>query len=176
MERNPIGAEINPVAFVLTGAKIDCPAATSIKARLRILRTEYDSDRFEAERETLPPFFGRAFHHATLRQILYLRTQSDWKTSRIDRFISALSLGALRGDKEVVVLPQQSDATNHQYQARLLAQVLAGAKPVAGKTRCVQDFKQGDCLPLRNAAATAAWPSVSIGCAHARTSRSGTCR
>jgi hypothetical protein len=99
MDRKPIGADINPVAFVLTGAKVDCPAQASVNARLRALCQEYDPDVFDAEREAQPTFFKRAFHHTTLRQLLYLRESLDWKQSRVDRFITALALGSLHGEK-----------------------------------------------------------------------------
>ncbi len=98
MNRNAIGSDVNPVAFVLTGAKVDSPVQKSVERRLRELEQNYQSEEFEAERLTLPPFFKRAFHHATLRQILSLRRDLNWKTSRVDRFIAALALGAMHGE------------------------------------------------------------------------------
>jgi hypothetical protein len=98
MNRNAIGNDVNPVAFVLTGAKVDSPTQRSVEHRLWELEQSYRPEGSEAERLALPSFFKRAFHHTTLRQILYLRRNLNWKTSRVDRFIAALSLGALHGE------------------------------------------------------------------------------
>lgn len=98
MDRHAIGSDANPVAFVLTGAKVESPTLRSVESRLRELEQGYNSEAVEAERLLLPSFFKRAFHHTTLRQILYLRRSLNWKVSRVDRFVAALTLGALHGE------------------------------------------------------------------------------
>ena len=98
MDRNGIGNDVNPVAYVLTGAKVESPARSSVERRLRHLEQHYNVGEFEVERSTLPPFFRRAFHHTALGQILYLRRVLNWRTSRVDRFITALALGSLHGE------------------------------------------------------------------------------
>lgn len=98
MGRNTIGGDVNPVAFVLTGAKVDSPLQGSVEDRLRELELNCRPEDFEAERIVFPPFFRRAFHHETLRQMLYLRRTLNWKESKVDRFIAALALGALHGE------------------------------------------------------------------------------
>jgi hypothetical protein len=52
----------------------------------------------ERRRRSLPEFFGRAFHHETLRQLLFLRSQLNWRDGTVDRFIAALALGSLHGE------------------------------------------------------------------------------
>jgi hypothetical protein len=98
MNRNAIGNDVNPVAFVLTGAKVDSPTQKSVENRLGELERRYRVEDLKAESMELPPFFERAFHQDTLRQILYLRKSLGWKVSKVDRFIAALALGSLHGE------------------------------------------------------------------------------
>lgn len=98
MDRRTVAGDVNPVAFVLTGAKVDSPARASILRRLKVLDEEFEVDRYATPAAELPKFFRRAFHHTTLRQILHLRAALDWRKSRVDRFIAALALGSLHGE------------------------------------------------------------------------------
>ena len=100
MGRAAIGGDINPVAFVLTGAKLDSPAQASVARRLVDLESAFRPSREEIERQAMPAFFKRAFHHETLRQLLYLRRALDWKRRRVDRFVAALVLGSLHGEMD----------------------------------------------------------------------------
>ena len=100
MERNAVGADINPVAFVLTSAKVDSPTLGSVVKRLNLLRGRFSPEPYDEERSKLPPFFGRAFHPETLQQLLFLRDQLEWRRSRVDRFIAALALGSLHGEMD----------------------------------------------------------------------------
>lgn len=100
MGRTAIGADVNPVAFVLTGAKLESPAEASVVRRLTTLEDAFRPSREERERQELSAFFKRAFHHETLRQLLYLRRTLAWKDSRVDRFIAALVLGSLHGEMD----------------------------------------------------------------------------
>lgn len=98
MGRNTIASDVNPVAFVLSSAKVDSPVQKSVYRRIQELEDRFVPDEFEMERAALPTFFKRAFYHSTLRQMLFLRRNLNWKTSRVDRFITALALGALHGE------------------------------------------------------------------------------
>jgi hypothetical protein len=103
MERNAAGMDINPVAYCISGAKADLPTLGWTLRRIADLELTYaEIDYYELERErrSLPPFFGRAFHHETLRQILFLRSQLDWQHGTVDRFIAALVLGSLHGEMD----------------------------------------------------------------------------
>jgi hypothetical protein len=93
-----IAGDVNPVAFVLTGAKIDSPTLKSVRRRIVELEYGFDGREWSSERQLLPPFFRRAFHHSTLAQVLFLRDQLRWRTSKVDRFIAALALGSLHGE------------------------------------------------------------------------------
>ncbi len=98
MGREAIGSDVNPVAYVLTAAKLDTPGVYSVFRRISQLRDVFDPHSVELEYNALPPFFRRAFHHATLRQILFVREHLSWQNSRVDRFIAALALGSLHGE------------------------------------------------------------------------------
>jgi DNA methylase len=100
MGRTAIASDINPVAFVLSGAKLDSPTKKSVVRRLNQLRAEYTPSDFMDEQQDLPAFFQRAFHQATLPQILFLRGALEWRNSRVDRFLAALVLGSLHGEMD----------------------------------------------------------------------------
>lgn len=103
MERNAVASDINPVAYCISGAKSDVPDLQSVTQRLDDLKSSYaasDRIQFEDERSALPVFFGRAYYHSTLRQILFLRSFLDWGHDPTDRFISALALGSLHGEMD----------------------------------------------------------------------------
>jgi hypothetical protein len=95
--------DINPVAYCITGAKANLPTLDRTLFRLGELKEMYsdaNQRRLERRRRSLPEFFGRAFHHETLRQILFLRSQLDWQDGTVDRFIAALVLGSLHGEMD----------------------------------------------------------------------------
>jgi len=101
--RNAAGSDINPVAFCVSRAKAERPVLEDIQSRVDTLEesfVETDVERWEKARASLPPFFRRAFYPTTLRELLFLRSELDWRTDRIERFISALVLGSLHGEMD----------------------------------------------------------------------------
>ena len=103
MGREAISNDINPVAFCISGAKAHIPLLKSVIAELNGLESQYrDCSRpgLEDERQELPPFFRRAFHHTTLRQILFLRRVLNWQHDAMHRFIAAMALGSLHGEMD----------------------------------------------------------------------------
>jgi hypothetical protein len=54
----------------------------------------------EAEHGALPPFFRRAFHHTTLRELLFLRAELEWHEDVTDGFVAALVVGSLHGEMD----------------------------------------------------------------------------
>jgi len=97
MGRNALAVDINPVSYCITRAKTNAPSLASVRRRLTILERDYEPKMWENERGNLPQFFGYAYSPKTLRQILYLRSQLRWKTSDVDCFVAALTLGSLHG-------------------------------------------------------------------------------
>jgi len=106
--RQAAGSDINPVAVCVSRAKANRPSLDAVTTRLIALEQAYDvasvckttAAPIEDEREGLSPFFRRAFHHATLRELLFLRARLKWKTNEVDGFIAALTIGSLHGEMD----------------------------------------------------------------------------
>lgn len=103
--RNAVAMDINPVAYCVTGAKAWAPdLAAAVKTIDRLEEEWHQRDRVAvtAERKELPPFFGRAFHWTTLEQLLFLHGRLNWRRNKTHRFIAALVLGSLHGERDKV--------------------------------------------------------------------------
>ena len=103
MGRNAIASDINPVAYCITGAKAETPSLQCTREAIDGLEDgfrSYSRQHWREAREQLPEFFGRAFQWRTLDELLYLRTTLDWRGDRLHRFIAALVLGSLHGDRD----------------------------------------------------------------------------
>jgi hypothetical protein len=101
--RKAIGCDTNPVAVCLSKAKANPPGLEAIAARLSELESK--SRRFTARApEAQDEFFKLCFHEETLRQILFLKENLAWRTSPVDCFIAALSLGCLHGESHRTAL------------------------------------------------------------------------
>jgi hypothetical protein len=101
--REAAGSDINPVAVCVSRAKADRPPLTTVTDRLTALENGFGRRRpamLETERQALPPFFRRAFHHATLRELLFLRSRLEWREDVTDGFIAALVVGSLHGEMD----------------------------------------------------------------------------
>lgn len=103
MKRRAVALDVSPVAYCLSAAKAEVPALAEVADRLTILESrvnvmvERDVDE---ECRALPPFFHRAFHRDVLRQLVALRRLLKWRDDAVDRFIAALTLGALHGEMD----------------------------------------------------------------------------
>lgn len=102
LDRHAAAIDINPVAFCISAAKAAVPDFEYLQDRIDDLEWLFDRCRraFQVERAELPTFFGRAFHWRTLEQLLFLRRALRWRMNRTDRFIAALVLGSLHGDRD----------------------------------------------------------------------------
>jgi hypothetical protein len=95
--RRALGCDTNPVAVCLSKAKADPPALEEVLQRLAVL--EQESHRFTSKApEADDEFFTLCFHGETLRQLLFLKRELEWRTGRADCFIGALALGCLHGE------------------------------------------------------------------------------
>lgn len=96
--RDAAGSDLNTVAACISGAKCDPPERSDAEARLTELRQNfYDIDRTQFS-EDFRSFFELCFHKDTLGQILYLRSEFDWRERKDDQFLATLCLGALHGE------------------------------------------------------------------------------
>ncbi len=87
-----IGTDLNPLAYLLTSAKVDPPTLDEVLTRLE----ELESDMFFSEAEEQPEDIRMLFHERTLGQLVYLKGMLQ-KDDRRDRFILATLTGALHG-------------------------------------------------------------------------------
>jgi hypothetical protein len=94
--RPAAGTDTNPVAACVAGAKSDPPLLRSVLARLDELVAVFDEEKHS--HSGTDGFFSACFHARTLSQVLFLRSRLKWKTSKVDRFISAVMLGCLHGE------------------------------------------------------------------------------
>ncbi len=92
-----VGSDLNPLAYVLTKAKVRVPRYGWIERRLASLEAEYyESHKEYSLRE--PDWRIRMLYHPfTLRQLSFLKPRLIWKESDVDAFIAASLLGAAHG-------------------------------------------------------------------------------
>lgn len=96
--RPAAGTDVNPVAACVAGAKADPPALRNVLKRIDVLEAEFVGVHKGIDTAGLPEFFYRCFHERTLAELLFLRRAVNWKTSKVDRFIAAVTLGCLHGE------------------------------------------------------------------------------
>jgi hypothetical protein len=99
MNRNSAAVDINPVAYCVSAAKAQLPNLDSIRVRISELETGYLQSGSGLP-GTLPRFFTKAFHQQTLSQLLFLRSELQWRSNCVDRFIAALVLGSMHGEMD----------------------------------------------------------------------------
>lgn len=92
--REGIGSDANPLAYVLTGAKVDPPTLEAVKARLAHLRKHQPKSRFD---EPPPDDVAMLYTLKVLRQLCWLRGELD-VADRTDRFIMATILGLMHAN------------------------------------------------------------------------------
>jgi hypothetical protein len=93
--RRAVGSDINSVAACIAGAKADAPTLEEALRRINELEVEYDPGLSWAAPSD---FFLACYSEKTLPQILYLRDHLNWRESCVDRFIAAITLGAIHGE------------------------------------------------------------------------------
>jgi hypothetical protein len=86
------GSDANPLAWVITAAKVDPPKSYSLRRRLDEL--ERTTEQVDVSDE--PDHIRMLFHPDTLGELLWLRQRLDLN-SRVDRFLMAALLGVLHG-------------------------------------------------------------------------------
>jgi hypothetical protein len=110
MNRPSAGIDINPVAACVAGAKADPPNLIAILQHIDELERSFDrrSNKFKIPNR----FFECCFHAKTLQQILFLRQELAWHTNKVDRFVAAITLGALHGESH------RSQRCRHRLRSR----------------------------------------------------------
>lgn len=99
-----IGMDLNPLAVLLTGAKVHPPRTSCTYERIRDLRERYQEPKDLAN---VPPEIRMLFHReVTLPQLVYLREQLDRKRI-VDRYLLATLAGILHGNHRAK--PEESE-------------------------------------------------------------------
>lgn len=88
-----VGSDANPLAYVLTGAKVDPPPFERAKARLADLRRHQP----KKSRDAAPDDVAMLYTPKVLRQLCWLRTELDI-SERTDRFLMATILGLMHAN------------------------------------------------------------------------------
>lgn len=88
-----VGSDANPLAYVLTGAKVDPPVLASVEARLESLRCRQPSRRTTRVRDDIKMLYSAK----VLRQLCWLRQELDVE-NQTDRFIMATVLGMMHAN------------------------------------------------------------------------------
>ncbi len=100
MGRQAMAGDINPVAYCVTAAKTQAPVFGTIQRRVRELSKNYEPTRWAPRARCQPGFFKAAYTERTLAQLLYLRSELNWKNRRADAMVAALVMGSLHGETE----------------------------------------------------------------------------
>ena len=101
--RRAVALDINPVAACVTAAKANVPVLTEVHGRISDLSEQCrtaDLSSLDEEGDALPEFFARAFHKSTLRELLFLRRELNWRGDPLDCYVAALVIGSLHGEMD----------------------------------------------------------------------------
>ena len=88
-----VGSDANPLAYVLTGAKVDPPPLNAVKARLVYLKRHQP----RSQAGVVPGDVAMLYTPKVLRQLCWLRGELDIE-ERTDRFIMATILGLMHAN------------------------------------------------------------------------------
>lgn len=91
--RPGLGSDANPLAWILTAARVQVPPGRAIEGRLQTLRSERGLESIDA----VPARIRALFDPWTLGRLLSIRKQLDLRRC-VDRFIMAVLLGGLHGN------------------------------------------------------------------------------
>ncbi len=95
-----IGNDLNDLAYCLTKGKVANPDLEDVSKRLADLQRDYrreDWMRSSGKMQPIPNKIRMIYHRETLRQLMYLRTELDWKNNDVDSFLAMVLMGAMHG-------------------------------------------------------------------------------
>jgi len=96
--RKSIGNDKNPLAYLLTKSKADIPKKNNIIFKINKLRDKFDEKEFSIVEEERN--IKMIFSNYTLKQLIFLKKELNWKKSNVDAFIASLILGIIHGNSE----------------------------------------------------------------------------
>ncbi|MFB6070018.1 MAG: DNA methyltransferase [Halanaeroarchaeum sp.] len=102
-DRIGVGNDLNPMAYVLTRAKVESPPAPAVRERIEDLRRAYDPP----DTDHVPDRIRMLYHERTLGQLVYIKDEfglgeraapDDVRSlSAVDTFITGMILGIMHG-------------------------------------------------------------------------------
>ena len=95
MGRVGVGSDANPLAYMLTAAKVDAPSSDEARRRLKVLRARC----VPGNPRSAPDEIRMLYANSVLAQLLWLREHLDIER-RDDRFLLALVLGIMHANYE----------------------------------------------------------------------------
>lgn len=98
MNRKGIGNDKNPLAYLLTKSKCEVPQKGRIISRIKKLEAQFNSNTISVNYEESK--IRMIFHDFTLKQLIFLKNELNWRTSNVDAFIAAMVMGILHGNSE----------------------------------------------------------------------------
>lgn len=94
MGRKGFGADLNPMAFVLTKAKVNMPNKASLNKRLIELKKLYEPVSIDE----IPWEIQMLYSKKVLQQLSFLKERLDCSKRIVDNFLLAIILGGMHGD------------------------------------------------------------------------------
>ena len=91
-----IGNDLNDLAYCLTRGKIANPILEDVTSRLDELEAGFVEDEWKSI-TGVPRKIRMIFHISTLRHLLYLKRELDWKGDEVDGFLAMVLMGAMHG-------------------------------------------------------------------------------
>lgn len=98
LNRQVIGNDLNPLAFLLTKAKCNVPRKSSIIKKINELESQFRKNSINIATEE--PKIRMIFSDYTLKQLIFLKNELKWKKSNVDTFLASLVLGILHGSSQ----------------------------------------------------------------------------
>ena len=95
-----IGNDLSPLAFLLTKTKCNVPLKSTVIRRIIQLQREFTKNEYKIDISNEEPNIRMIFHDHTLRQLVFLKKELEWKKSNVDAFVATLVEGILHGGSE----------------------------------------------------------------------------
>ncbi len=96
LNRQAVGSDLNPLAIILSRSKIDVPSKNNVIRRIKLLESKFKRMRKDSIADQ-DENIKMIFNPKTLKELVFLQKNLNWKTSRIDNYITAMILGIIHG-------------------------------------------------------------------------------
>jgi site-specific DNA-methyltransferase (adenine-specific) len=94
MGRKGIGSDLNPMAVVLTKAKVKMPRQKSVNKRLNEMEKLFEPQPVEE----IPWQVKMLYSDKVLKQLCYMKQELNLNSGSVDNFLMAIILGGMHGD------------------------------------------------------------------------------